>query len=290
MINFLFSFKNSKVYYLSTKYSFLLLFITIFFILGSKNVSNAEEVCSSIKITAHPNSPPYSWINIDGELTGSSIAFSKQLLTEIGINKFDVVPFPSELLAVENTANGNIDLIVAISFTFNSSLQFQHIQPPYYRKLAAVVVRKKESFNLLSYDDLIKRVGTSGQGVSYGQSKFGMLVGSEIATVKNKSVKESFDMLISKKVDYNLLYKNTAESWITEYDLWNKVEILPVYAGSNDFYMAWSKLSKCLSSDLIKKFSLALKKAVDNNIPDKIQREYNDIYLEDLLKKRAKLK
>lgn len=290
MINFSFSLKNSKIYYLTTKFNFLLLFITIFFILGLKNDSIAEEVCSSIKITAHPNSPPYSWINIDGELTGSSIEFSKQLSTEIGINKFDVVAFPSELLAVENTANGNIDLIAAVSYTFNGSLQFQHIKPSYYRNFAAVVVRKKESFNILSYDDLIKRVGTSGQGVSYGQSKFGMLVGSEIATVKSKSIKESFDMLVSKKVDYNLLYKNTAESWITEYDLWNKFEILPVYAGSNDFYMAWSKLSKCLNSDLIKKLSLALKKAVDNNIPDKLQREYNDIYLEDLLKKRAKLK
>lgn len=263
------------------------LFFVVFCTFGLITTVFAKDQCETIRLTGHPHDPPASWLNSKGELTGASIDLAQQLLTQIGVKRFEVIPFQTVPQAAQATLRGDSDMIVATGMTFERSLQLHYIQPAYYTKLVVVVVRKNESFNLLTYDDLKKRRGSSGAGVSFGQGEFGKLIGLEIGTLKSKSVGESFDRLINGEVDYNLLYQKTAESWITRNNLWDQVELLPVLAGSNNYYMAWSKLSKCRDQKLLSDFSAALKNAHDAGVFSELLAKYEDQYVEELLIERA---
>jgi ABC-type amino acid transport substrate-binding protein len=178
-------------------------------------------------------------------------------------------------------------MITALGMTLNRRLQFNYIQPAYYRKLVVVAVRKNEAFRLLSYDDLKIRRGTSGANISFGQGDFGKLIGVEIATQQSINVKDSFDKLLSGEVDFNLLYRSTAEAWISRNDLWNKVEILPVLAGSNDYYMAWSRLSRCRNQKFLSEFTEALVNSNDIEEFAKLLSHYESQFVEEVLSERV---
>ena len=140
---------------------------------------------------------------------------------------------------------------------------------------------------MLSYDDLKKRRGTSGASITFGPGEFGKLVGVEIATEQSFDIKESFDKLLSGDVDFNLLYRRTAEAWIIRNNLWDKVDILPVLAGSNDFYMAWSRLSKCRNQKFLSEFSEALSNSNDVEAFAELLSQYESQYVEELLFERT---
>lgn len=258
----------------------------IFFSLGLNTAAFAKEKCLSIKLTAHPNDPPASWVNSKGKLVGASITLAEQLLTRLGVSQFETVAFSTAGQAVQATLRGDIDLIVALGMTVDRNLQFNYVLPAYYTKLVAVVVRNNEGFRLLSYDDLKNRRGTSGASITFGQGAFGKLIGVEIATEQSFNIKESFEKLLSGEVDYNLLYRRTAEAWIVKNNLWNKVDVLPVLAGSNDYFMAWSKLSKCRDKKFFSDFSKALFASNNSEVFADLLTQYEGKYVEELLLER----
>ncbi len=279
--------KTAGTFGMARAYAIIQLCLVILFSFGINTAASAKDQCDSIKLTAHPNDPPASWVNSDGKLVGASIALAEQLLTQMGVNQFETVAFPTAGQAVQATLRGDVDMITALGMTVDRNSQFNYIQPAYYRKLVVVVVRKNEGFRLLSYDDLKKRRGTSGASITFGQGEFGKLVGVEIATEKSIDIKDSFDKLLSGDVDFNLLYRRTAEAWIIRNNLWDKVDILPVLAGSNDYYMAWSRLSKCRNQKFLSEFSEALSNSNDVEAFAELLSQYESQYVEELLFERT---
>jgi len=278
--------KTEGLFGMTREHAIIQLCFVILFTFGLNTAASAKDQCDSIKLTAHPNDPPASWVNSDGKLVGASITLAEQLLTQLGVN-FETVAFSTEGQAVQATLRGEVDMITSLGMTLNRRLQFNYIQPAYYRKLVVVAVRKNEGFRLLSYDDLKTRRGTSGASISFGQGDFGKLIGVDIATQQSISVKDSFDKLLSGEVEYNLLYRSTAEAWITRNDLWNKVEILPVLAGSNDYFMAWSRLSKCRSQKFLSEFTEALVNSNNVEAFAKLLSQHESLFVEEVLSERA---
>ncbi len=279
--------KTAGTFGMARAYAIIQLCLVILFSFGINTAASAKDQCDSIKLTAHPNDAPASWVNSDGKLVGASIALAEQLLTQMGVNQFETVAFPTVGQAVQATLRGDVDMITALGMAVDRNSQFNYIQPAYYRKLVVVVVRKNEGFRLLSYDDLKKRRGTSGASITFGQGEFGKLVGVEIATEKSIDIKDSFDKLLSGDVYFNLLYRRTAEAWIIRNNLWDKVDILPVLAGSNDYYMAWSRLSKCRNQKFLSEFSEALSNSNNVEAFAELLSQYESQYVEELLFERT---
>jgi len=88
----------------------LIVFILIILFITPKAYSS--EKCNSIKISAHPNYPPFHWEEY-GQLKGASIDISKQIFERLGLNVEIQYVGPWKRVLI-NAEKGKIDFIPAL--------------------------------------------------------------------------------------------------------------------------------------------------------------------------------
>lgn len=230
---------------------------SIFFILSVWCSTAFSQTCDRLVITGPPYAPPSSWIE-NNQLIGASVEFVKNIALAAGVKSVIVQPYDSWDEALKAAQNGQVDILFSAAFSQQRSRYLNFIQPPYAGQFLYAIVEKGKEFPLRKYDDLKGRKGIAGIGETYGNSKFGSFVESQLSIERSPSITQSFDLLLEGKVDYILAYENTANSEIFKRNIGDKLSILSTYPFFAETFIAMSRRSKCAGN-----FELLLSKQIE---------------------------
>lgn len=206
-----------------------------------------SQTCDKLVITGPPSGPPSSWVQ-NGELIGASVDFVRNVALAAGVKTVEVRPYGTWPQALKAAQVGDVDLIFSAAWSQERARYLNFIQPSYAGQFLYVIVRKGHKFPLRKYTDLKGRKGVAGQGETYGDSKFGSFVETELSLERSPSITNSFKLLFEGKVDYILAYANAANSEIFTQNIGDKVEIISTYPFFAETFIALSRRSKCAAT------------------------------------------
>jgi polar amino acid transport system substrate-binding protein len=128
---------------------------------------------------------PYSYIDKDGELTGSSPAIARIIFKRLGVP--NVQPFPTEFNSLIPGLNSQqFDVVAAGMYITPDRCKQVVFADPEYEMRDAFIVRKGNPKNLRTYADIKKTGAKMATGTGY----------AEIAYAEDKGVKESEMLLL----------------------------------------------------------------------------------------------
>lgn len=128
---------------------------------------------------------PYSYIDKDGELTGSSPAIARIIFKRLGIP--NVQPFPTEFNSLIPGLNSQqFDVVAAGMYITPDRCKQVVFADPEYEMRDAFIVRKGNPKNLRTYADIKKAGAKMATGTGY----------AEIAYAEEEGVKESEMLLL----------------------------------------------------------------------------------------------
>ena len=254
-----------------------ILICSIFFTLVVWSSTAISQVCDRLVITGPPSAPPSSWIK-DKELIGASVEFVKNVALAAGVKSVIVQPYGSWQQALHAAQTGEVDIVFSVGWSQERSRYLTYIQPQYSGQFLYAIVKKGNEFPLRKYEDLKGRKGVSGQGETYGNSKFGSFVDSHLSLERSPSITHSFNLLLEGKVDYVLAYENNANSEILKNNNFgDKLSILSTYPFFAETYIALSKRSKC-SENIVPLLSAQIAIAKKNNLYYALASKYQKIF------------
>jgi polar amino acid transport system substrate-binding protein len=237
-----------------------------------------SQTCDKLIITGPPAGPPSSWTQ-DGKLIGASVDFIRSIAQAAGVKSVVAKPYPTWGEALKAAQTGEVDMIFSVGFSKERARYLNYIQPNYAGQFLYAIVLKGKEFPLTKYDDLKGRTGIAGKGESYGNSKFGVFVDSELSLERSNSITHSFQMLFEGKGDYILAYEYNANSEIFKQNLGDSVTVLETYPYFADTYIAFSLRSKC-SDNLTAAISKQIEIAKKNNLYYLLANKYQNIFYE----------
>lgn len=161
----------------------------------------ASEHCDQIRISAHPNYPPFHWQDGD-TLTGASIDISIEILKLLGITP--IVSYEGPWKRVLKKAElGHIDLIPALKATKERQNYLNFSETPFYSNPVAVFVASDFDKPVNVLNDLSGLNGSISLGDKHGER-----IDTFIKSLKNietvYTMKSNFEMLRLKRTDYFL--------------------------------------------------------------------------------------
>lgn len=242
------------------------------------------QVCDKLVITGPPAGPPSSWVS-DGKLMGASVDFVRGVALAAGVKTVETKAYESWAKALDATQRGEVDLIYSAAWSEQRARYLNFIQPGYAGQYLYVIVRKGERFPLRKYSDLKGRKGVAGRGETFGNSKFGVFVESELSLERSPTITRSFELLLDGKVDYILAYENAANSEIFANNLGEKVEVVSTYPFYAETYIALSKRSKCAES-IGPKLSKEIEAAKQKHLYFLLTNKYRNIFNESINSKK----
>lgn len=107
-----------------------------------------------IRVAVDPDWPPFEYYSRDGELLGISRDYLQLLEQRLGV-PFELVPAQDWVLSLEQMAQGEIDLLPAVSSTPERS-QYMRFTTPYVRSPMVIVTGMQIDF-ITSFDQLLDR-------------------------------------------------------------------------------------------------------------------------------------
>lgn len=199
--------------------------------------ANASDV---LIVSGHPNYPPITWEE-NGTIVGAGAEMAKTIFTELQV-PFEIRPSGPWKRVQFSGKDGTIDVIIAI-YKNPEREQYLDYAAPFMKDPNAIFVWKGKTFPFHTWNDLIGKRGTTNLGESY-EEKFDKFAENYLIIERVHDTVQNFKKLESNRADYFLfgLYPGLASAAINGYD--GKIEVLPNYVVTADFYMAFSKRSK----------------------------------------------
>jgi polar amino acid transport system substrate-binding protein len=231
-----------------------------------------SQTCDTLIVTGPPAGPPSSWLH-NGTLMGASIDFVKTVALAAGAKSVVVKPFDTWAQALRATESGEVDLLLSAAYSKERARYMTFIEPHYSGQFVYVIVLNGKEFPIRQYADLKGRKGMAAKGETYGSSKFGSFVQSELSLERADSVEQAFKTLLAGKVDYIFSYENSANSEIFKLKIGESVSIAKTYPFYAETFMAVSKRSKCssLNAELSKQIEIAKKSHLFYSLTEKYQ-------------------
>lgn len=247
-------------------------FNTFIFALGIWCSAAISQTCDKLIITGPPAGPPSSWLE-NGALVGASVDFVKTIAQAAGVKSVVVKPFDTWNQALKATETGEVDLIFSAAYSKERNRYLNFLEPHYSGQFVNVIVLKGKEFPIRKYDDLKDRKGMAGKGETYGSSKFGAFVQSELSLERSDSIEQSLKSLLAGKVDYVLAYENAANIGIFKLKIGESIDIASTYPYYAETFIALSRRSKCssLSAALSEQIRIAKKSHLYYSLSEKYQ-------------------
>lgn len=217
--------------------------ISFLLILFSLTASSISADPGPVRISGHPDYPPFSWQEGD-QIVGASI----KLATSI----FDALEIPYKTHAIgswkrvqEHAKCGRIDLIAGINKNSPRS-EYIDFTLPYSNDPTSVFVKKGYSFEFNGWDDLIGKKGAALQGGSFG-TELDAFIAERLYMVRMFSREASFLRLKEQRSHFVLCGYYPCMIYAKKHGFWDDIEILPKYAIVEKMHMGFCNHSRFLS-------------------------------------------
>lgn len=201
---------------------------------------NAEKNTEALLIASgHPEWPPIMYQ--DGEkISGAGADLAAMIFKELGINVDSRYAGTWDKVQ-EKTKSGEVDLLVA-AYKTPERETYMDYSIPYTIDPVAILVKKGKAFPYSEWKFLLGKKGVVMVGDSYGEG-LDNYIEKNLQVVKVNSTDEAYALLQNGKADYFLYAFYSAEKELKNKGLGDKIEILPNYAGAENFYITLSKKS-----------------------------------------------
>ena len=161
--------------------------------------AGASQTCDSVRISAHPNYPPFHWRE-KRALTGASIAVSTEIFKRLGLKVTARYQGPWKRV-LRTAQTGKLDFIPALKKNDERSQYLTFTETEFAANPVAVFVRKGTFDKVKSLNDFKGKFGSINAG-----DKHGVEIDNFVSRQQNMQhihgLSQNFDMLAMARVDY----------------------------------------------------------------------------------------
>lgn len=208
----------------------------------SANVARAEDTCTKIVATGHPDYPVMAF-RVGDDIKGAA----PLLIAEIA-NGLEV-PFEAKYMGSWSEAqsavrDGKADMIIGVYYNDERAEYLDYVEPPFAYDPVQIFVASGDAFDFKGQDDLIGKKGVANKGESFGTT-FDAFLKDKLTVARVDGLPAAFDAVTSGDADYVIAayYPGTAE--LTRLTLSDKIQPLEPELLSQELFVAFSKKSPC---------------------------------------------
>ena len=223
-------------------------------------------------ISGNPEYPPITWRE-NNTIVGVSAELAKMIFTELGV-PFEIKYTGPWSRVQANAMIGKIDMISS-AYINPERKTYLDFTIPFMVDPVSVFVKKGKPFPFNKWTDLIKKKGNTVRGESYGD-EFDEFIEDKLDVDRVSTTILNFRKLEAERIDYAIigLYPGLASASINGFE--NKIEVLPHYILTANFYMAFSKKSKF--KYLLPKVNEILQRLKNEGAIEKLVKKYQKYY------------
>jgi polar amino acid transport system substrate-binding protein len=208
----------------------------------SVSAARAEETCTKIVATGHPEYPVMAFKDGD-EIKGAAPSLIAEIAEELK------VPFESKYMgswADAQTAarKGKADMIIGVYYNDERAEYLQYVQPPFAYDPVQVFVANDARFDFKGQNDLIGKKGVANEGESFGPA-FDKFLKDELTVKRVDGLKAAFDALLAGDADYVIAAYYPGSAELARLGLGDKIVSLEPELFSEELFVAFSKKSPC---------------------------------------------
>jgi len=206
----------------------------------SKNEpANDKQPAKELIASGHPAWQPIMYQQ-DNQIVGAGPEIAQKVFSNLGVT---VLPkFEGAWDVVQDkTKNGLVDVLVA-AYKTPERETYMDYSIPYTIDPVVLVVKKGKSFTFDKWEDLIGKKGVVTVGDSYGQD-FDKFVKEKLSPKQVGTPEEAFALLDKGQADYFVYALYSAQGYIFKNKLADRMEIIPQYVSTENFYLTISKKS-----------------------------------------------
>lgn len=221
-------------------------------------IASAIE-CTRLTASSNPEYPPYLWQTNTHpvQLDGLFPPFLERLSQVSGL-EIEMVYAGPWLRAQTEVHSGNID-IIAVFHTEDRTEWLDYLQPELIKTDTAVWVNKANTFEFKQLSDLKNRAGLAVLGHSLGQ-KSDEYVDNNLTVSKVSSVQQALQMLEEQRAEYLVYARDPGQAYAAQLKT-EDIITLPTPVSTELIFLAFSKKSKCNTSEIKEKLAAALQQA-----------------------------
>ena len=210
----------------------------------SAPVARADETCTKIVATGHPDYPVMAYKE------GDLIKGAAPLLVAQIANDLEV-PFESRYMgswaeAQSATREGKADMIIGVYYNDERAQYLDYVQPPYAYDPVQVFVANDGQFEFKGQNDLIGKKGVANEGESFGTT-FDAFLKDKLTVKRVDGLSAAFDALLSGDADYVIAPYYPGTSDLARLGLSDKITALEPELFSEELFVAFSKKSPCVA-------------------------------------------
>jgi polar amino acid transport system substrate-binding protein len=211
-------------------------------ILGAQGAAQAGQ--GPIKITGHPNWPPFSY-QAQGHIEGIGVDLATLVLKDLGFEVISVTTGNWKRAQAEAEA-GTVDLIVAAYKTPERLSYLAYPAAPYMDDVNVLWVPAGGAFAFHTWKDLIGKRGTAMLGESYGE-QFDRYIKDKLQMEWVSTPTQSLQKLTLGRADYYPFSLYGGKIQVKALGFEGRVEHLAQPISTESIYLAVSKKSRLMT-------------------------------------------
>lgn len=233
----------------------------------------AEQRCDEVVISAHPNYPPFHWLE-DGEIVGASIAISSKIFSELKVKHRTAYTGPWKRVLI-NAEAGHVDFIPSLKLTAERQRYLEYSDSPFHFNPVAAFVRKDFSRSVNELRDLNGLVGSINLGNKHG-SQIDNFVNAQTKVYQVNGTIANFTMLKLGRTDYFLEGLYTGRDTLKKHQLEHEFKTATVFDDMK-VHSAFAKASPC--SHLLSAYNDKLNELRSSGFVAKQFEHYEQVWL-----------
>ncbi len=196
-----------------------------------------------VKVTGHPNWPPFSWQEGD-RIAGIGPDLAAIIFKDLGL-AIESASSGNWKRAQAQAAVGEVDVLVAAYRTAERERSLAYPATPYMADVNVVWVRRGKEFPFRQWEDLIGKHGTAMLGESYGQA-FDAFIRDRLQMEWVSTPTQNLSKLAMGRVDYYPFSLHGGKIQVSQLGFSDRITHLPQAISTENVYFAVSRKSRFL--------------------------------------------
>jgi polar amino acid transport system substrate-binding protein len=206
--------------------------------------ARAEESCTKIVATGHPEYPPMAFKKGD-RIVGAAPLLVGEIAKELEV-PLETKYMGSWSEAQSATREGKADMIIGVYYNDERTEYLDYVKPPFVYDPVQVFVANDQSFEFKGQEDLVGKKGIANEGESFGTT-FDAFLKEKLTVTRVDGLAAAFDALSSGDADYVIAAYYPATAELVRLGLDDKIQPLEPELFSEELFVAFSKKSPCVA-------------------------------------------